>query len=60
MRKFWLAATLGLSVALPGLAAGEDTITIGMTVSQTGPLNVDSVAQLHGAEFWRDEINAKG
>ncbi len=60
MRKFWLAAAISVSVAIPGLAAGEDTITIGMTVSQTGPLNVDSVAQLHGSEFWRDEVNAKG
>src|SRR5689334_13163588 len=60
MRKFWLATAIALSIAVPGLAAAEDTITIGMTVSQTGPLNVDSVAQLRGAEFWRDEVNAKG
>ena len=60
MRKFWLATAIALSIAAPGLAAAEDTITIGMTVSQTGPLNVDSVAQLRGAEFWRDEVNAKG
>ena len=60
MRKFWLATAMALSLAVPGLAAAEDTITIGMTVSQTGPLNVDSVAQLRGSEFWRDEVNAKG
>jgi branched-chain amino acid transport system substrate-binding protein len=60
MRKFWLGTAIGLSLVAPALAAGEDTITIGMTVSQTGPLNVDSVAQLRGAEFWRDEVNAAG
>jgi branched-chain amino acid transport system substrate-binding protein len=60
MKSFWLAAVTAASLALPGFAAGEDTITIGMTVSQTGPLNVDSVAQLRGAEFWRDEVNAAG
>jgi len=60
MRKFWLATAMALSAAAPGLAAAEDTITIGLTVSQTGPLNVDSVAQLRGSEFWRDEVNAKG
>src|SRR5689334_11566235 len=60
MKKFWLVSALGLSLALSGVASAEDTITIGMTVSQTGPLNVDSVAQLHGSEFWRDEVNAKG
>ena len=60
MRKLWIISALALCAAAPGFAAAEDTITIGMTVSQTGPLNVDSVAQLHGSEFWRDEVNAKG
>jgi len=55
----WLAV-MGLALTVPGFAFGEDTITIGMTVSQTGPLNVDSVAQLRGSEFWRDEVNAAG
>jgi branched-chain amino acid transport system substrate-binding protein len=55
------AAAVALSVfaAAPALAA-EDEITIGMTLSQTGPLNVDSVAQMRGAEMWRDEVNAAG
>lgn len=60
MRKFWVVAAIGFCLGAPGFAAAADTITIGMTVSQTGPLNVDSVAQLHGAEFWRDEVNARG
>src|SRR5690348_8291014 len=60
MRRFWLAAALAGWLAAPGLASAEDTITIGMTVSQTGPLNVDSVAQLKGSEFWRDQVNAAG
>ena len=59
MARLWLLAAIGAFTAAPALAA-DDTITIGMTVSQTGPLNVDSVAQLRGAEFWRDEVNAKG
>ena len=45
--------------ATPALAA-DDTLTIGMTVSQTGPLNVDSIAQQRGFEMWRDEVNASG
>jgi len=60
MSRFWLAAMLAFALIAPGVAAAEDRITIGMTVSQTGPLNVDSVAQLHGSEFWRDEVNAAG
>ena len=38
----------------------RDTITVGFTDSQTGPLNVDSLGQQHGYEFWRDEVNAAG
>ena len=36
--------------ATPALA---DDITIGFTVSQTGPLNNDSVSQMRGFELWR-------
>ena len=36
------------------------TITIGFTTSQTGALNVDSLAQLRGFEMWRDDVNAAG
>jgi len=52
-----LAAAAAFAVT-PALA--EDTITIGFTASQTGPLNVDSTGQQHGYEFWRDEVNAAG
>jgi branched-chain amino acid transport system substrate-binding protein len=41
-------------------AFAEDTITVGFTASQTGPLNVDSLGQQRGYEFWRDEVNAAG
>ncbi|HZT52299.1 MAG TPA: amino acid ABC transporter substrate-binding protein [Stellaceae bacterium] len=58
-RLAWLAAA-GAIIVVPGLAAAEDTITIGMTVSQTGALNVESVAQGHGFEMWRDDVNAAG
>jgi branched-chain amino acid transport system substrate-binding protein len=59
MKRFWIAAAAaGALIAPPAFAA--NTITIGMTVSQTGPLNVDSTLQLHGAELWRDQVNARG
>jgi branched-chain amino acid transport system substrate-binding protein len=51
-------AAAAVTVAAPALAA--DTITIGFTASQTGPLNNDSVAQMRGFELWRDEVNAAG
>ncbi|MGH8749374.1 MAG: amino acid ABC transporter substrate-binding protein [Burkholderiales bacterium] len=58
MNKLWLVAAIGAFAAAPAFAA--NTITVGMTVSKTGPLNTDSVSQLRGAELWRDEVNAKG
>jgi len=54
----FLAAAAFAALAAPAFA--EDTITIGFTYSQTGPLNVDSLGQQRGYEFWRDEINAAG
>jgi branched-chain amino acid transport system substrate-binding protein len=56
--RLWLIVTAALMVAAP--ARAEDTITIGFTVSQTGPLSNDSVAQMRGIELWRDEVNAAG
>jgi len=40
--------------------AADDTLTIGFTVSRTGKLNNDSIAQMRGFELWRDEVNDKG
>jgi branched-chain amino acid transport system substrate-binding protein len=58
IRLFLLAAAATLFTA-PAFAE-DNTITIGMTQSQTGPLNVDSTGQSRGYEFWRDEVNAAG
>ena len=57
---FICSAAAALVIAGAAFAADGNTITIGMTVSQTGPLNVDSVAQMRGVEMWRDEVNAAG
>jgi branched-chain amino acid transport system substrate-binding protein len=59
MKGLCLAAAAAMIGATPALAADE-TLTIGFTVSQTGKLNNDSVAQMRGFELWRDEINAAG
>ena len=55
-----LAAAAFAAPAFITPASAEDTITIGFTASQTGPLNVDSLGQQRGYEFWRDEVNAAG
>jgi len=59
MNRLCIVAAGAMLMAGPAFAA-DDTITIGMTVSQTGSLNVDSVAQLKGSELWRDEVNDAG
>src|SRR6202162_2620346 len=54
------AALAAAPILATAPAHAEDTIVIGMTESQTGALNVDSVAQQRGADMWRDEVNAAG
>jgi branched-chain amino acid transport system substrate-binding protein len=53
-------AVAAAATAFVAPAFAEDTITVGFTASQTGPLNVDSLGQQRGYEFWRDEVNAAG
>lgn len=60
MKRFWLVAVAALCFFASAAFAADDTLTIGFTVSQTGSLNLDSVAQLHGFEMWRDDVNAAG
>ena len=59
MSPLRMLAAVAMFFAAPAFAE-EDTLTIGMTLSQTGPLNVDSVAQQRGAELWRDQVNEAG
>ena len=59
MRAAFLLAAAVL-LATPALAADDDTLTIGMTLSQTGSLNIDLLAQQRGAELWRDQVNEAG
>ena len=58
MKRLLLLAAAATLFAAPAFAA--DTITIGFTESQTGPLNVDSLGQSRGYQMWRDEVNAAG
>src|SRR5690242_3226944 len=64
VRNFFLVARvlilLAAFITLSAARAEDDTLTIGFTVSQTGALNLDSLAQVHGFEMWRDDVNAAG
>ncbi|HUK60654.1 MAG TPA: amino acid ABC transporter substrate-binding protein [Stellaceae bacterium] len=59
MKRLGLAATAAVLLVAPA-AFAEDNIVVGMTLSQTGSLNVDSLAQQRGADMWRDQVNAAG
>ena len=59
MKGIFAFTAAALLMAAPALA-DDDTLTIGMTLSQTGSLNVDSVSQQRGADLWRDDVNAAG
>jgi branched-chain amino acid transport system substrate-binding protein len=62
MKRF-CAIALGIAsgaILIASPASAEDTITIGMTLSKTGSLNVDSVAEYKGSELWRDQVNKAG
>ena len=59
MKRLCLLAAAATLFAAPAFAQ-DNTITIGYTKSQTGPLNVNSLGQSRGYQFWRDEVNACG
>ena len=58
--RLCLVAVATIALTSPAWAADNDTLTIGFTVSQTGKLNTDSIAQMRGFDLWRDQVNAKG
>ncbi len=59
MKRLCLLAAAAMLLAAPAFAE-DNTITVGMTESLTGPLNVNSLGLQRGAEMWRDEVNAAG
>jgi branched-chain amino acid transport system substrate-binding protein len=59
MKRLCLIAAAATLFAVPAFAQ-DNTITLGFTDSLTGPLNVDSLGQERGYEFWRDQVNAAG
>lgn len=59
--KPWLASlALATAVAAPCLAQAQDTVRIGIALSQTGNLADSSTHYWRGVELWRDQLNAQG
>ncbi|MEI8393834.1 MAG: amino acid ABC transporter substrate-binding protein [Rhodospirillaceae bacterium] len=59
MRTLILTGLAAAVLAFPAVA-GQDAITIGLTVSETGALNVDSTAQMNGFRLWQEQVNEGG
>jgi branched-chain amino acid transport system substrate-binding protein len=59
--KFLLASiALATAMAAPAMAQAQDTVRIGIALSQTGNLADSSTHYWRGVELWRDKVNASG
>ena len=59
--KIWFASlALATAVAAPSFAQAQDTVRIGIALSQTGNLADSAKHYWRGVELWRDEVNARG
>lgn len=54
--KKWIPLFLLIFFAM----GSAQTVKIGLTVSQTGKYNVESVNQLNGIKLWQDWVNSQG
>jgi branched-chain amino acid transport system substrate-binding protein len=55
-----LAAAIAVPSAIPASAQAQDTVRIGIAVSQTGNLADSSTEYWRGVELWKDTLNAHG
>jgi branched-chain amino acid transport system substrate-binding protein len=59
--KHWMASlALAAAVAAPSLANAQDTVRIGIALSETGNLADSSKHYWRAIELWRDDVNARG
>jgi branched-chain amino acid transport system substrate-binding protein len=60
MKHLLTSLALLSALAVPAAARAEDTIKIGIALSQTGNLADSSTHYWRGVELWRDKVNASG
>jgi len=59
--KFWFTSiAVATALAAPSFAQAQDTVRIGIALSQTGNLADSAKHYWRGVELWRDDVNARG
>jgi branched-chain amino acid transport system substrate-binding protein len=59
--KLWIASlAVATAVAAPSFAQAQDTVRVGIALSQTGNLADSATHYWRGVELWRDQVNARG
>jgi branched-chain amino acid transport system substrate-binding protein len=61
MKKICFASlAVAAAIAAPSFAQAQDTVRIGIALSETGNLADSAKHYWRGVELWRDEVNARG
>lgn len=55
-----LLATIAMATTIAGPAVAQDTVRIGIALSQTGNLADSAKHYFNGVELWREQVNARG
>jgi len=60
MKSLLASITLATAIVAPSLAQAQDTIKVGIALSETGNLADSAKHYWRGVELWRDKTNASG
>lgn len=60
MTPWFATLALATAVAVPSFAQAQETVRIGIALSQTGNLADSANHYWRGVELWRDQVNARG
>lgn len=60
MKSLLTSITLAMAIVAPSLAQAQDTIKVGLALSETGNLADSAKHYWRGVELWRDKTNASG
>ncbi|MBU2409609.1 MAG: ABC transporter substrate-binding protein, partial [Gammaproteobacteria bacterium] len=60
MKTLFASLAVTAALAAPSFALAQDTVKIGIALSQTGNLADSANHYWRGVELWRDDVNARG